>query len=164
MIEYPHVRWLIRRDMAEVLAISNQLVEPWTEEQFLMCLRLRNCIGKVATIGETHHTSGVIVGYMIYELHKHHFELLTMAVDERWRRKGIGFAMMTSLLSKLSPHRRTRIVADVHDGGLDGHLFLKSMGFKAVGVFGDQYRFECRIVDQEDEHLEAIRQRSGAER
>ncbi len=43
------IRWMIRRDMAEVLRIERESFEyHWTEEDFLCCLRQRNCIGMVA--------------------------------------------------------------------------------------------------------------------
>ena len=43
------IRWMIRRDMPEVLDIEQQSFEfAWTEEDFLCCLRQRNCIGMVA--------------------------------------------------------------------------------------------------------------------
>ena len=44
-----HIRWMIRRDMPEVLDIENRSFEfSWTEEDFIRCLRQRNCIGMVA--------------------------------------------------------------------------------------------------------------------
>ena len=43
------IRWLIRRDMPEVLGIENDSFEyAWKEEDFLCCLRQRNCIGLVS--------------------------------------------------------------------------------------------------------------------
>ena len=70
------IRWLIRRDMPEVLDIERQSFEfAWTEEDFLCCLRQRNCIGMVA---EYNHR---IVGFMIYELHKAKLHVLNFAVD-----------------------------------------------------------------------------------
>src|SRR4051794_39786908 len=60
-----HIRWMIRRDMPEVLAIEHASFDfPWGEEEFLRVLRQRNCIGMVAEHGER------VVGFMIYELHK----------------------------------------------------------------------------------------------
>ena len=60
-----HIRWMIRRDMPEVLQIEQESFDySWTEEDFLRCLRQRNCIGMVAEQGEK------VVGFMIYELHK----------------------------------------------------------------------------------------------
>ena len=48
-----HIRWMIRRDMPEVLDIENQAFEfPWTEEDFIRCLRQRNCIGMVAELDQ----------------------------------------------------------------------------------------------------------------
>jgi len=44
-----HIRWMIRRDMQEVLQAEQQCFDQsWTEEDFLRCLRQRNCIGMVA--------------------------------------------------------------------------------------------------------------------
>ncbi len=41
-----HIRWMIRRDMTEVLAIEDGSFEfPWTEDDFIRCLRQRNCSG-----------------------------------------------------------------------------------------------------------------------
>ena len=58
-----HIRWMIRRDMPEVLQAEQQSFEyAWTEDDFLRCLRQRNCIGMVAEHQDR------IVGFMIYEL------------------------------------------------------------------------------------------------
>lgn len=43
-----HIRWMIRRDMPEVLHIEESgYAYPWGEEDFLTILRQRNCIGMV---------------------------------------------------------------------------------------------------------------------
>ncbi|MCA9038691.1 MAG: ribosomal-protein-alanine N-acetyltransferase RimI, partial [Planctomycetaceae bacterium] len=53
------IRWLIRRDMDEVLTIErNSFQFAWNEEEFLCCLRQRNCIGTVAELDHK------IVGFM----------------------------------------------------------------------------------------------------
>ena len=70
-----HIRWMIRRDMPEVLQTEQESFEySWTEEDFLRCLRQRNCIGMVAEQGEK------VVGFMIYELHKNKLHILNFAV------------------------------------------------------------------------------------
>src|SRR5690348_2779098 len=44
-----HIRWMIRRDMPEVMRTERASFEySWTEDDFLRCLRQRNCIGMVA--------------------------------------------------------------------------------------------------------------------
>lgn len=96
------IRWLIRRDMPEVLAIEQQSFELaiWCNEDFLHCLSQRNCIGMVA---ESNH---VIAAFMIYELHAGRLDILNFAVAPDWRLKGIGRAMLQRLNDKLSHLRR----------------------------------------------------------
>src|ERR1051326_5506856 len=84
-----HIRWMIRRDMPEVLQAEQLSFEyAWNEEDFLRCLRQRNCIGMVAEQGEK------VVGFMIYELHKNKLHILNFAVNQSCRRYGIGTQMM----------------------------------------------------------------------
>src|ERR671927_662747 len=105
-----HIRWMIRRDMPEVLQTEQQSFEyAWTEEDFLRCLRQRNCIGMVAEQGER------VVGFMIYELHKAKLHILNFAVHTAYRHCGIGSQMVQKLISKLSSRRRTRIVIEIRE-------------------------------------------------
>ena len=123
------IRWLIRRDMPEVLAIENESFEyAWTEEDFLSCLRQRNCIGMVAEEGTE------VVGFMIYELHKETIRLLNFAVKGSARRSGVGRSMARRLIDKLSQQRRKRIDLLVRETNLGGLLFFKAMGFLAEGM------------------------------
>ena len=124
-----HIRWMIRRDMPEVLQTEQESFEySWTEEDFLRCLRQRNCIGMVAEQGEK------VVGFMIYELHKSKLHILNFAVHPLHRRCGVGAQMVAKLISKLSSHRRTRITLEVRETNLVAQLFFRQQGFKAVRV------------------------------
>ena len=129
-----HVRWMIRRDMQEVLAIEAESFEfPWSEEEFIRCLRQRNCIGMVAELNDQ------IVGYMIYELHKNRLHVLNFAVDATGRRQGVGAKMISKLIGKLSPQRRCRILLEVRETNLAAQLFFRAQGFRAVSVLRDFY-------------------------
>ncbi len=129
-----HIRWMIRRDMAEVLQIDQEsFAYPWSEEDFLRCLRQRNCIGMVAEQGEK------VVGFMIYELHKTKLHILNFAVHPLYRRRGVGAQMVAKLISKLSSHRRTRITLEVRETNLPGQLFFKTQGFVALKVLRAYY-------------------------
>jgi len=129
-----HIRWMIRRDMAEVLEIENESFEfPWSEEEFIRCLRQRNCIGMVADCDDK------VVGFMVYELHKTRLHILNFAVGHAWRRQGIGRKMAGKLVGKLSAQRRTRIVLEVRETNLDAQIFFRAQGFRAVNVLRDFY-------------------------
>ena len=128
------VRWLIRRDMHDVLIIERaSFPDPWTEEDFLHCLRQRYCIGMVAE------RDGLIVGYMIYTLHDKRLELLNLAVLPDCRRQGVGRAMVDKLIDKLNQQRRRRISLKVIESNLPGQLFFRAMGFRARKVVHGWY-------------------------
>lgn len=129
-----HIRWMIRRDMPAVLDIEARCFEfPWTEEDFIRCLRQRNCIGMVAEEDDQ------VVGFMIYELHKNRLHILNFAVAAEHRRRGVGRAMIGKLLAKLSHERRNRIMLEVRETNLEAQLFFKSLGFRAISVLRDFY-------------------------
>ena len=101
-----HIRWMIRRDMPEVIQIEKGSFEfPWCEDDFIRCLRQRNCIGMVAEQGER------VVGFMIYELHKTRLHVLNFAVAPEHRRLNVGQQMIDKLVSKLSSQRRHANIA-----------------------------------------------------
>jgi ribosomal-protein-alanine N-acetyltransferase len=160
-----HIRWMIRRDMPEVLQAEHESFEfSWTEEDFLRCLRQRNCIGMVAEQGEK------VVGFMIYELHKSKLNILNFAVSPAYRRAGIGAQMVAKLISKLSNHRRTRITLEVRETNLAAQLFFRSQGFRATRVlrayyedsgedaFLMQYRFANDTGEETDDAVNRISQ------
>jgi ribosomal-protein-alanine N-acetyltransferase len=132
------IRWLIRRDMDEVLSIERGSFQfPWTEEEFLCCLRQRNCIGTVAELDHK------IVGFMIYELHKSMLRILNFAVAPEVRRGGIGRQMVQRLVDKLSQQRRREIVLEVRETNVPAQLFFANSGFRAVTVLRKHYDDTC---------------------
>ncbi len=144
------IRWLIRRDMPDVLKIERESFDvPWTDEDFLCCLRQRNCIGMVA---EYDHQ---IVGFMVYELHKSRLHILNFAVASEYRRMAVGTQMVLRLVDKLSQQRRTEILLEVRERNLDAQLFFKSQDFRAVSVLRSHY-------DDTDEDAYIMRYRVDA--
>ena len=132
------IRWLIRRDMDEVLSIEQGSFQfPWTEEEFLCCLRQRNCIG---TLAELDHK---IVGFMIYELHKSMLRILNFAVAPDARRNGIGRQMVQRLIDKLSQQRRREIVLEVRETNVPAQLFFGQNSFRAITVLRQHYDDTC---------------------
>ena len=148
---HPFVRWMCRKDMPEVMAIENGCFEfAWTEEDFIRCLRQRNCIGLVAEHEER------IVGFVIYELHKARLHILNFAVHKEFQRCGVGSAMVDKLIRKLSADRRTRIMLEIREGNLDAQCFFRSQGFMAISTLRsfyedtpeDAYLFQYRYGEQ----------------
>lgn len=148
-----HIRWMIRRDMPEVLGIEAESFEfPWSEEDFLRCLKQRNCIGMVAEHDDR------VVGFMVYELNKTRIHVLNFAVAGDERHLGVGTQMVAKLIGKLSSQRRSRITLEVRETNLPAQLFFRSAGFRAVSVLREFYE-----DTPEDAYLMQYRYRSENE-
>ncbi len=129
-----HVRWMIRRDMAEVLNIEKTVFEfPWCEEDFIRFLRQRNAIGFVAEAGDR------VAGFMLYELFTRHIRLANIAVHPDFQGMGVGGTLLSNLKGRLRDNRRVRITTEVRERNLDAQLFLKQLGFTATGVLREYY-------------------------
>lgn len=152
IIQNVQVRWLIRKEMDQVLKIENECFDsPYDLDWFMANLRRTNVIGMVADCGRNE-----IAGFMLYELYKDHIVLLNFAVAARFQRQGVGTAMVQRILDKLSFQRRNAVEVMTSDKNVGSHLFFRSCGFKAVSVirdhfesddgeFADGYLFQYRI-------------------
>jgi ribosomal-protein-alanine N-acetyltransferase len=130
-----HIRWMIRRDMVEVLQIERENFEfAWEDEDFIRCLRQRNCIGMVAEY-DNH-----VAGFMIYELHRTRIHVLNFAVAPEFQRQGVGSQMIAKLIAKLSPQRRSRVLLEVRETNLAAQLFFRENGFRAISVLHRYYQ------------------------
>jgi ribosomal-protein-alanine N-acetyltransferase len=149
------IPWMIRRHFDDVLRIEGECFSmPWSEDDFIRCLRQRNAIGMVAKVRDD------VAGYMIYELHRNRLHILNFAVAPVFMRRGVGTAMVAKLKGKLN-HNRNRIMLEVRETNLDAQLFWKSQEFRAVMVVKDfyenapgedaylfQYRHQCELATE----------------
>ncbi len=126
-----HIRWMVRRDMPEVLAIEYEY--PWCEEDFLRCLRQHNCIGMVVEHNDN------IIGFVIYELNHNKINILNLAIHPEFRHRGVGRIIIYKLIGKLSCHRRNQITISLRETALGAQLFLRGLGFRATEVIRGYY-------------------------
>ena len=149
---FTHVRWMIRRDLPEVNSIERSSFDfPWEEDDFIRCLRERNSIGMVAERGDD------IVGYMLYQLEKTHIIVLNFAVHPKYRKTGVGRAMVEKLKGKLTLQRRKKLVLNVRETNLDAQLFFQNQGFRAVEVirdFYDETSEDCYVMEYHTPDME----------
>ena len=148
-----HVRWMIQRDMLEVLNIEEQSSEfPWTEDDFLCYRHQSNCIGMVAEQGEK------VVGFMVYELNEADIHILNFAVHPDYLRQRIGTQMVEKLVSKLSYLHRACIEIEVRETNINAQHFFKKQDFIGTKVLRgfyedtgeDAFLMQYRIADAEN--------------
>jgi ribosomal-protein-alanine N-acetyltransferase len=143
-----HIRWMILRDMPEVLAIEAASFDaPWSKDDFIRVLHQRNCIGLVVDDDQR------VRGFLVYEIQERGINILDFAVSPDVRRQGIGRQLIDKMVYKLSAQRRLRLLADVRETNVGAQLFLRQMGFRAVHILHgtyddsteDAYRMRYRI-------------------
>jgi len=123
------VRWMVRRDFAQVLEIEQTCFEfPWTEEEFLQCLHQPNCLGMVAE------HEGRIVGFVIYETPKNRILITNIATDPEFQRHGIARQMIKRLVAKMIYQKRHRIAIEIRETNLPALVCFRAMGFRAAFV------------------------------
>jgi [ribosomal protein S18]-alanine N-acetyltransferase len=130
-----YIRWMIRRDMPEVLDIGNRSFDfPWSEEDYLSLLRQRDHVGMVAEHEDR------VVGFMIYHLRPTDMGVDLFAVDPNYRRRGVGRQMVSKLVWRLGAgNRRARLSLHVRESNLPAQHFWAAMGFRAEGVEREFY-------------------------
>lgn len=126
-------RWLIRRDMLEVLELERvKNASPWTEDDWLSYLCQRDHIGIVA---ETHNHE--ILGAMLYRLDFTGLEIVHLVAETNQA----ADALIARMKLKLGT-RRTWLEAVVPESDLNSQLFFQQHGFVAYdfarGKFGDE--------------------------
>lgn len=131
----PRSRWMIRRDMPEIVAIESlSFSQPWDEDEFLSQLRNAKMIGKVVELDEK------IVGFVIYQLRKTSLEIVNIAVHPDHRRTGIGRQMLADLFGKLlRTKHRNRVFIHVPETMVGTQMWLKACEYRADKVVRDLY-------------------------
>lgn len=134
-----HIRWMVRRDMPEVMAIEREAFEfPWSESDFLQWLRSVRCIGLVAEHKKR------VVGFVVYELHEQKIHLANIAVAKHIHRMGVGSKLCRKLIGTLTNRRRSRIFTTVRESNVAAQMFFAANGFRATGTI-------ARLYDETDE-------------
>lgn len=137
-----HTRWMIRRDMPEVMEIEKNAGQ-WSKEDFLSVFWSRNTIGKVAVRGDD------VVGFSVHKFSKRAMTVLKL--------EGEVDALLVEMMGELRMgcRTRTRIVINVNESHLQRQKFLREYGFRAEEVLRgycddgrDAYRMVYRLEDQ----------------
>jgi len=145
------VRWMVRRDFAQVLAIEQACFEfPWTEEEFLQCLHQPNCLGMVAEY------EGRVVGFVIYETPKNRIFVTNIATDPEFQRHGVARQMIQKLVTKMIYQQRQKIAIEIRETNLPALLCFRALGFRTALIRKNFY-------DNQSEDAYVLQYRLGRE-
>ena len=161
-----HVRWMIHRDLKDVVAIDVAATgAPWSKDDYKSRLSQRNTVAMVIELPRVGRRKPVVVGSMVYQLHKQHVELERIFIKPEYQLCSFGRQLISELRSRLSRERRTRIKVTVEESNLRLLLFSQAVGFSAFESSGGRVVMEHWWNDAPSPFRDfEKRQRSGSTR
>lgn len=120
--------------------------QPWSEHAFVESLQNENTLFLVA---EERLPSGQmqIAGYVGMYLAFDEGEITNVAVDEAFRNKGIGQALVEELIAQASQKNICRIILEVRVSNAPAISLYKKMNFKKIGTRKNFYDFPKEDAD-----------------
>ena len=143
------LRWMLRRDEPEVLAIAAQTPFRLDSEKLNGWMRRANCIGYVAEHSER------VIGFVIIQHTRRRYGILHLAVHAGFRQHGVAGALLEKLESQLTaaPGRRNVIDAMIPESDLEMLQFFRHMGYHGslvrdafIGEDGVRMRLDARAA------------------
>ena len=116
-------------DLDPVMAIErSSFAYPWSMRFFLQELRVQCSRAMVAEI------EGKVAGYILFWLLPDAIDVHNIAVHTRFRRCGIGRALMQRVLGQARERGAVRVTLEVRRSNIPAQRLYKSLGFVTTGV------------------------------
>lgn len=130
------IRLMTASDLRDVLEIERaSFDQEWNRTQFMEFMREINAVGMVAEVAISDYSpDNVIIGFYLFRINKHHYELVSIAVDSAFQRESVGQRMLLALAATASRAGRSCIQACVRETNLDAQLFFANCGYMATWV------------------------------
>ena len=152
------VRLVRMHEIPRVASIERQCFpdDPWTELEIRKFRRCLNTCAFVAVAGAK------VVGFILINNRDRSVNLMSIAVDPAYRRKGVG-RQLVDKATELLDRRRKSLVTHVRENNLQGQLFFRQVGFRVTRIMREVYRsgnpelcirMSIRKVSYEDDQSE----------
>ena len=133
-------------DIPPVLEIEEiSFAAPWSEKDFLNELYNKSALTKVAAF------EGNIIGYICMNFHLHASQILNLAVDPDFRRRGVATILMDEAIRELRKRRCVFMYLKVRVSNTGAQKFYELLGFKVESVRKKYY------ADPDEDALVMIR-------
>jgi [ribosomal protein S18]-alanine N-acetyltransferase len=112
---------------------------PWDRDRLEAERKKKYNLVLVATTVVVPTGKRLIVGSLFAESDRFRYTLINLAVHPRWRRLGVGRALIEKVISRLRRERRYEIYELVRESNLNAQNFYKQLGFVAIKSIPDYY-------------------------
>jgi [ribosomal protein S18]-alanine N-acetyltransferase len=121
------------RDAAHIHAAS--FVPSWSDGE------IEKLLSRDHTYGHVARAAGAkgIAGFVLYTLVAGEGEILTIATDPSWRKRGIGAKLVKAALAHLSGERAEAMFLEVGENNVGALALYRKLGFKEVARRSNYY-------------------------
>lgn len=131
------LRPAIEGDLGQVAQIEkSSFADPWSEESFRRLLGVAPAIFLVALFPPDQAVAGYVVAFSIGQ----DGELLNVAVDPKFRGRGLAGQMLDAALIELGTRRVRTALLEVRESNGAARALYKSRGFIEIGRRSNYYR------------------------
>lgn len=121
----PQVRWLIQRDLTDILRWELDTPGGWTAKRYESHRQKMDTVSLVVTLPNDR-----IVGVVVYRLLAGSIRIIRISVDPAYRRRGVGGMLLEKLKMRVRGNsKRFCLLTAVPERNLGAQLFLSSQGF-----------------------------------
>ncbi len=108
---------------------------PWSVEEFARLLTLPGHVAVLARVRfeEADSDAEEAAGFVLYAGMGDEGEILTIAVDPRWQRQGLGGRLLSTALADLAMNGCRRIVLEVAEDNAAAIALYRAAGFADIG-------------------------------
>jgi ribosomal-protein-alanine N-acetyltransferase len=126
---------MVVEDVAEVVAIERvSFANPWTGPLFLQELQVVFSRTTVAC-----HPTGPLAGYVCRWVVADEVHVLNVAVDPRWRGRGLGAVLVRAVVREAQSLAVEAVTLEVRRSNAMGRRLYESFGFAEVGSRPNYY-------------------------
>lgn len=123
------IRTMRPEDLSDVAELEKKIFsKPWSEQGFADSLGQGQTCYLVACV------DGKIAGYCGFLQVLDEADITNVAVDEAFRKRGVGKAMLTELLKLGQERGVTGFTLEVRESNLPAQALYESLGFSACGI------------------------------
>lgn len=123
-----NLRKMLETDTPAVAILENQVsIEPWPEKLFNDCIS----IGYSCWVLED---NNVIIGFGLLSCAAGEAHILNLAIDEKWRRQGLGMRMMQHLLNTSRELGADIVYLEVRESNLIARELYRKLSFTEIGI------------------------------
>ncbi len=133
-------RYAIESDLADIVAIENSSMSaPWSLDSYSEAIDSEHAFILVATVDDD------IAGFAVFYLTPPESELPDIVVNDKYRRMGVGRALLHYAFSELKDRSVDKVFLEVRVSNYAARALYDSIGFQQIGI--RKYFYSAPIED-----------------